>query len=73
MRIGSEKSPPGDDVASVMGGVGRSFLEGGGPIIPGLVDDCFGSSGSRRGGLEGPDLEPEAERERENLEREERV
>ena len=58
MRMGSEKRPP-DDEDSV-GGVGRSFLEGGGPN-PGFVEVCLASSERRMAGLEGPDLEPEYE------------
>jgi hypothetical protein len=57
MRMGSEKRPP-DDEDSV-GGVGRSFLEGGGPN-PGFVEVCLASSERRMAGLEGPDLEPRA-------------
>lgn len=57
MRMGSEKSPPDDDS---VGGVGRSFLEGGGPnkLEPGFVDVCLVSSECRRAGFDGPDLEP---------------
>lgn len=56
MRMGSEKSPPDDDVS--VGGAGRSFLGGGGPV-PGFADVCLASSAWRRDGLDGPDLEPE--------------
>lgn len=56
MRMGSEKSPPDEDVS--VGGAGRSFLGGGGPA-PGFVDVCLVSSACRRDGLDGPDLEPE--------------
>ena len=44
MRMGSEKSPPDDDEDSV-GGVGRSFFDGGGPPSrPGFVEACLASS-----------------------------
>ena len=56
MRMGSEKRPP-DDEDSV-GGVGRGFLEGGGPNEPDFTEVCLASSERRMAGLEGPDLEP---------------
>ena len=54
--MGSEKRPP-DDEDSV-GGVGRSFLEGGGPNEPDFTEVCLASSERRMAGLEGPDLVP---------------
>ena len=57
MRMGSEKRPPEDEGPSV-GGAGRSFFVGGCPSNPGFVDACLASSERRRGGFDGPDLEP---------------
>ena len=54
--MGSEKSPPVDDDS--MGGVGRSFFEGGGPSKLGFADVCLASSEWRRGGFDCPDFEP---------------
>lgn len=57
IRMGSEKSPPEDDPSEVW--PGRSFLVGGGPSRPGLVDDCLTSSDRlRSGGFDGPDFDP---------------